>query len=212
VRGGVDLASLCFYFTVGTMRGGKAGGAELVPGGADRPVTNDNFLEYQYRLAQFKLTSETRREAVAFLRGFHDLVPVDWIKMFDARELQMVIGGETRALDLDNLQQWTAYHGGYHPSQPIMAWFWEVLGELSPDQQGDFLRFVTGSPRQPLLGFEYMVPRFAIQKVPLDAGGHKLPSAATCMSLLKLPDYSSKAVLRAKLLYAISANAGFELS
>jgi len=211
-RDGVDLETLCLFFTVGTSAGGRAGEAELVPGGRDRPVTNDNFLEYQYRLAHFKLTSETHREASAFLRGFHDLVPVDWIKMFDARELQMVIGGETRALDLANLMQWTAYHGGYHPSQPTMHWLWEVLAELTPEQQGDFLRFVTGSPRQPLLGFEYMNPRFAIQKVPLDPGGHKLPSAATCMALLKLPDYPSKDVLRAKLIYAISANAGFELS
>ena len=43
-------------------------------------------------------------------------------------------------------------------------------------------------------------------------GPSRLPSAATCMNLLKLPDYPTYEILREKLLYAISANAGFEMS
>ncbi|RHY21711.1 hypothetical protein DYB25_006407 [Aphanomyces astaci] len=35
---------------------------------------------------------------------------------------------------------------------------------------------------------------------------------ATCMNLLKLPTYSTKQIMRAKLVYAIQAKAGFELS
>jgi ubiquitin-protein ligase E3 C len=78
--------------------------------------------------------------------------------------------------------------------------------------QSDFLKFVTSSSRQPLLGFEFLNPPFCIQKVPLDAAGQKLPSAGTCMSLLKLPEYRDKETMRLKILYAISSNAGFELS
>ena len=37
-------------------------------------------------------------------------------------------------------------------------------------------------------------------------------AAATCMNLLKLPEYSNPLVLREKLVYAIEAQAGFELS
>ena len=40
----------------------------------------------------------------------------------------------------------------------------------------------------------------------------RLPTASTCFNLLKLPFYSSKAVLRDKLVQAIGAGAGFELS
>jgi ubiquitin-protein ligase E3 C len=93
-----------------------------------------------------------------------------------------------------------------------MLWFWSIIEEFSSEQQADFLRFVTSCPRQPLLGFQFLNPPICIQKVPLDDGGHKLPTAATCMSLLKLPDYHDRATMKAKLLYAISANAGFELS
>jgi ubiquitin-protein ligase E3 C len=45
-----------------------------------------------------------------------------------------------------------------------------------------------------------------------DPASVRLPSAATCMNLLKLPRYSNPQQLRDKLLYAISSNSGFELS
>ena len=53
-------------------------------------------------------------------------------------------------------------------------------------------------------------PQFAIQNV-----GHeeaRLPTASTCMNLLKLPNFKDKQTLRTKLLYAIESDAGFELS
>nr|GME13099.1 E3 ubiquitin-protein ligase UPL7 [Ipomoea batatas] len=40
----------------------------------------------------------------------------------------------------------------------------------------------------------------------------RLPSASTCYNTLKLPTYIRSSTLRAKLLYAINSNAGFELS
>ena len=40
----------------------------------------------------------------------------------------------------------------------------------------------------------------------------RLPTSATCMNLLKLPPYDSRETLRDKLIYAIEAGCGFELS
>lgn len=40
----------------------------------------------------------------------------------------------------------------------------------------------------------------------------RLPTAATCFNTLKLPAYNKKSTLREKLLYSITAGAGFELS
>jgi len=40
----------------------------------------------------------------------------------------------------------------------------------------------------------------------------RLPTSSTCFNLLKLPPFSSKAVLKEKLRYAIMSNTGFELS
>ena len=73
-----------------------------------------------------------------------------------------------------------------------------------------------------MLGFGQLNPSFAIQKVPLYESGDdvadgdhrtaRLPTASTCMNLLKLPQYTSPEELKSKLLYAIMSNSGFELT
>ena len=40
----------------------------------------------------------------------------------------------------------------------------------------------------------------------------RLPTASTCMNLLKLPEFKDEELLRSKLLYAVESGAGFELS
>ena len=40
----------------------------------------------------------------------------------------------------------------------------------------------------------------------------RLPSASTCMNILKLPQYETKEILKARLIYAVESEAGFELS
>ena len=40
----------------------------------------------------------------------------------------------------------------------------------------------------------------------------QLPSASTCFNVLKLPTYSSKSVLKQKLLMSITSGTGFEMS
>jgi ubiquitin-protein ligase E3 C len=54
------------------------------------------------------------------------------------------------------------------------------------------------------------VPKFAIR----DAGrdNERLPTASTCVNLLKLPMYTDERILKAKLLQAINSGAGFDLS
>lgn len=54
------------------------------------------------------------------------------------------------------------------------------------------------------------MPKFAIR----DAGrdNERLPTASTCVNLLKLPMYTDERILRAKLLQAINSGAGFDLS
>jgi len=71
------------------------------------------------------------------------------------------------------------------------------------------LKFVTSCSRPPLLGFKDLNPKFGIQ----NAGQtDRLPTASTCMNLLKLPEFNEIDLMREKLLYVINAQAGFELS
>ena len=191
----------------------------LIPNGSSIPVTNENVMMYIHRLANFKLNTEINRACKSFLRGFRDLIPVNWIRMFNPRELQLLIGGEDRVIDIANMKANVGYAGGFAESQPYIEEFWRIIGNMSSEQQQKFLKFVTSCPRSPLLGFEALNPRFGILKIPTHDQGddpnfvsEKLPSAATCMNLLKLPQYSSIEKLKEKLLYAIESNSGFELS
>lgn len=57
-----------------------------------------------------------------------------------------------------------------------------------------------------------MEPKIAIHNYSQDAYDiEKLPTASTCANLFKLPNYKNKELLKKKLLYAINANAGFDL-
>lgn len=82
------------------------------------------------------------------------------------------------------------------------------------------LRFVTACSRPPLLGFAALFPPFCVHRsaVPgVDAPDGsadlaRLPTAATCVNMLKLPPYGSADALATKLLVAVSAGSGFDLS
>ena len=69
--------------------------------------------------------------------------------------------------------------------------------------------FVTACSRPPLLGFRELHPPFAIHPVPEQ---DRLPSASTCMNVLKLPKFADLKTMKDKLLLAIKSCSGFELS
>jgi len=194
----------------------KMRSVELCPGGSSMQVNQNNCLSYIHLVSHHRLNVEGAQETKAFLRGFQDIIPAPWVRLFSADELQKLFSGDSSVsgIDVVGLKETMVYSGGYHISQPIIGWFWEVLSEMSPDLQRKFLRFMTSCSRQPLLGFKALVPVPCIQQVALsdENGAVKLPSSATCMHLLKLPKYLSKVVLKDKLYYAIESGTGFELS
>ena len=201
---------------------------ELMPGGSTIPVTKLNVIRYIHLVSHVKMNVRGSRQTSAFLRGFRDIIPTQWVRLFSAYELQKLISGDdaVKGIDVGAMMRTTRYAGGLHPSQPIVRWLWEVVGEMTPCQQRQFLRFMTSCSRQPLLGFESMDPPPCIQQTRLREddygndiaegadlmGNVRLPTSSTCMNLLKLPKYTSKEQLREKLLYAIESATGFELS
>mmetsp|Transcript_5537 Transcript_5537/g.11533 ORF Transcript_5537/g.11533 Transcript_5537/m.11533 type:complete len:615 (-) Transcript_5537:425-2269(-) len=195
---------------------GQERSVELCPGGSSVQVTKDNCIHYVHLIAHHRLNAEGSLETQAFLKGFQDIIPAAWVRLFSAVELQKLLSGDSSVLGIDvkGLREVMVYSAGYHISQPIIGWFWEVLSEMNPSQQQKFLRFMTSCSRQPLLGFRALVPCPCIQQVPLtdENGVVKLPSSGTCMNLLKLPKYLSKEIMREKLIYAIENGTGFELS
>lgn len=183
---------------------------ELIPNGSKVKVTKQNVLQYVWKLAQYKLVSIAKPAGYKFLEGLGSIIPQHWFGMFNTIDFQMLLSGGHKPVDIEDLRTNTEY-GGYTENDLTIKYFWEVLEEFSDKERRDFLRFVTSVPQAPLKGFAALEPKFGIRnggKYELD----RLPTASTCVNLLKLPDYGDKTVLKQKLLYAINSGARFDLS
>ena len=76
-----------------------------------------------------------------------------------------------------------------------MCWFWELLPELSEEQQRLLLRFSTGSGRVPPGGFRALEPRFTLEVSGAGSREH-LPHAHTCVNKLVLHRWESSVYVR----------------
>eukprot|EP01038_Epipyxis_sp_PR26KG_P007199 gene7199-9826_t len=210
-----DISSLELYFETTRSVFGEIITEEIIPNGSNIKVDHSNITLYIHTLANHLQNKVIVEQCRALLAGFRTMIPIEWIRMFNTKELQLLISGDKRPIDLQDLQDNVHYGSGYHPSQPYIQAFWQVVAEMSLEDQQNLLKFVTSCPRQPLLGFKQLNPSFSIQQVSAyeySGSTPRLPSAATCMNLLKLPLYNDIEMLKEKLLYAIRSNSGFDLS
>jgi ubiquitin-protein ligase E3 C len=188
---------------------------ELKPGGSNISVTNENRVLYVSYVARHRLQVQPFRQTQAFLKGLGEIIKPSWLSMFNQSELQTLIGGDSSEIDVADLRENTLYGGVYQIGDdglehPTVRLFWRVMKEMDDSDRRKVLKYVTSTPRAPLLGFSQLNPRFSIR----DAGSdeERLPSTSTCVNLLKLPRYSTAKILRQKLLYAVNSGAGFDLS
>ena len=188
---------------------------ELIPNGANTAVSAENRLIYINRMAHYRLQGQSKLQTDAFLKGLSSIIQPSWLSMFNQSELQTLVGGASAEIDIPDLRRNTQYGGTYvigtdgleHPSVQL---FWTVMQSLPDVERRKVLKFVTSTPRGPLLGFQMLNPRFSIR----DSGSdeNRYPTTSTCVNLLKLPMYKSERVLREKLLAAVNSGAGFDLS
>uniref|UniRef100_A0A183AS95 HECT-type E3 ubiquitin transferase n=1 Tax=Echinostoma caproni TaxID=27848 RepID=A0A183AS95_9TREM len=120
-----------------------------------------------------------------------------------------LISGADTVIDVDDLQKHTVYPRDTTDYSETLEHFWAVLRTLSEQDKRLFLRFVTACSRPPMFGFRDLQPPFSIQ---ITDEVDRLPTASTCMNLLRLPNFRDPDLLRERLLYALHANAGFEYS
>ncbi|KAL4810797.1 hypothetical protein BDV18DRAFT_2432 [Aspergillus unguis] len=188
---------------------------DLKSNGSDTAVTNQNRLVYISYIARYRLQIQPAMQTNAFLQGLGQIIQPSWLSMFNQSELQTLVSGESGDIDVQDLRRNTLYGGVYtigddREEHPTIKLFWKVMEEMSSEERGMVIRFVTSTPRAPLLGFSHLNPRFSIRDSSEDQ--QRLPSTSTCVNLLKLPRYQTASALREKLLYAVSSGAGFDLS
>ncbi|KAK9047491.1 hypothetical protein V6N11_053333 [Hibiscus sabdariffa] len=184
---------------------------ELIPGGRNIKVTEENKHRYVDLVVEHRLTTAIRPQINAFLEGFSELIPRELISVFNDKELELLISG-LPDIDLDDMRANTEY-SGYSAASPAIQWFWEVVQGFSKEDKARLLQFVTGTSKVPLEGFSALQGISGSQKFQIHkayGSTDHLPSAHTCFNQLDLPEYLSKEHLEEKLLLAIhEANEGF---
>ncbi|KAM9308508.1 ubiquitin-protein ligase E3C [Gastrophryne carolinensis] len=205
-----DVEELGLNFTVVNNDLGEAQVVELKLGGKDIPVTSANRIAYIHLVADYRLNKQIRQHCLAFRQGLANVVNLEWLRMFDQQEIQVLISGAQVPICLDDLKSFTNYSGGYSADHPVIKIFWRVVENFTDEEKRKLLKFVTSCSRPPLLGFKELYPAFCIHNGGSDL--ERLPTASTCMNLLKLPEFYDENLMRSKLLYAIECAAGFELS
>jgi len=207
---------LCLDFT---LPGNSS--VELIPGGADIPVTKNNVADYIDNVVRIVLHEGVYRQVQCIKRGFSETFPVQKLRVFDPEEINCLICGQSQQRDgmLNNKRStnttttaWSRNEllsvinpdHGYTIGSQTVQFLIDILLEFDLRQKRHFLQFLTGSPRLPVNGIRGLGSITVVRKV-VDDDRHDLylPSVMTCVTYLKLPDYSSKNIMREKLMLAM---------
>uniref|UniRef100_A0A671Z352 E3 ubiquitin-protein ligase n=1 Tax=Sparus aurata TaxID=8175 RepID=A0A671Z352_SPAAU len=205
----IEECGLEMYFSVDMEILGKITSHDLKPDGTNVLVTEENKEEYIGLMAEWRFSRGVEGQTKAFLDGFNEVVPLQWLQYFDEKELEVMLCG-MQEVDLQDWQRNTVYRHYTRNSKQII-WFWQLVKEVDNEVRLRLMQFVTGTCRLPLGGFAELMgsngpQKFCIEKVGKDTW---LPRSHTCFNRLDLPPYKSFEQLKEKLLFAIEETEGF---
>ncbi|KAJ8672670.1 hypothetical protein QAD02_003930 [Eretmocerus hayati] len=205
----IDECGLELYYSVDFEILGQVIHHELKEGGDKIKVVEENKEEYMRLMTEWRMTRGIEEQTKAFLEGFNSVVPLEWLKYFDERELELMLCG-MQEIDVDDWQRNTIYRHYTRNSKQVL-WFWQFVRAADNEKRARLLQFVTGTCRVPVGGFAELMgsngpQRFCIEKVGKDTW---LPRSHTCFNRLDLPPYKSYDQMVEKLNYAIEETEGF---
>lgn len=192
-----DFTQLLTEFTFTTK---NSAGREiaLVPSGKETFVTIDRAQKYADMIEALRLSENL--EAYRMIReGLGAIVPLNLLFVMSWNQIETLICGSPE-VDVERLKGNTEYEG-YTQEDPVIVHFWEVMTEMTAEQRSAFLRFAWGRARLPAAGD---FRKFKITKYSCDNSDLYLPLSHTCFFTIDLPPYSTKEVLKNKLLYAVT--------
>ncbi|XP_055837603.1 E3 ubiquitin-protein ligase Su(dx) [Episyrphus balteatus] len=205
----IDECGLELWFSVDFEVLGQIIHHELKENGEKEKVSEENKEEYITLMTEWRMTRGIEQQTKTFLEGFNEVVPLEWLKYFDERELELILCG-MQDVDVDDWQRNTIYRH-YNRSSKQVVWFWQFVRDTDNEKRARLLQFVTGTCRVPVGGFAELMgsngpQRFCIEKVGKETW---LPRSHTCFNRLDLPPYKSYDQLVEKLTFAIEETEGF---
>ncbi|KAA3679062.1 E3 ubiquitin-protein ligase TRIP12 [Paragonimus westermani] len=206
---------------------------ELLKNGSHIMVTGSNLGDYIRLVAHWLVIEGASRQMEAVVEGFDSVLPNVRSRLaliFQPDEMEGLFCGRSSShfealwsgsavrshiiqeessvdegWDVQNLTEACRCDHGYTPQSRTIRNLFEVMSGFTEEERRLFVQFVTGSPRLPVGGFRALKPplKIVMKRESGENADNHLPSVMTCQNYLKLPDYSSKELLAAKLMYAI---------
>ena len=205
----IEESQLELYFTIDEECMGLLTTQELIPNGKSIKVVEENKHEYIEAYCKWKVYQRVRVQFEAIRRGLYEIIPYEFLTIFDEKEMELLLGG-LKEIDISDWKKYTEYKK-YKASDNQIKWFWRIVEEYDAEKRIRLLQFVTGTSRLPIQGFRELhgsdgLRKFTIEKT---GGVDALPKSHTCFNRLDLPPYYSYEQLYAKLTYAIEETVGF---
>ncbi|XP_063230682.1 E3 ubiquitin-protein ligase UBR5 isoform X3 [Bacillus rossius redtenbacheri] len=204
------FSALDLYFSLDLSVEEGGGSVELLPGGRDLEVTANNVYDYVRKYAEYRMIKSQEKVLEAVRTGVFDVLPPGALDGLTAEDLRLLLNG-VGDINVAVLISYTSFNDESGESSERLLkfkrWLWSIVEKMTHVERQDLVYFWTGSPALPASedGFQPM-PSVTIRP----ADDSHLPTANTCISRLYIPLYSSRAVLRHKLLLAIKTkNFGF---
>ncbi|KAH9924830.1 hypothetical protein B0H21DRAFT_781413 [Amylocystis lapponica] len=207
---GVNIEDLALDFTI------PGYDIELKPDGRDIAVTSDNVDEYIREVLDALIGKGAQQQAKAFREGFSKVFPISDLQAFTADELVILFGNADEDWSIETLSEALKADHGFNVESRAIRDLLDVMSDYDAPSRRSYLQFITGSPKLPIGGFRGLNPPLTVVRKPHEApltADDYLPSVMTCVNYLKLPEYSSKAVMKEKLQIAMQEGVGsFHLS
>lgn len=181
---------------------------DLKPNGSKIRVKFEDRIDYVQRVLEVRV-NESKIQIDAIRRGLNKLVPQGFLNVISANDLEMWVCGRSK-VDVDLLQRHTRYSAGLNEEAPRVKFLWQTLKELGETEKLRFVKFCWGQERLPANDeeFDRTQTRFMIKPATYSVNNPDtaLPKADTCFFNLELPNYSTKEILKERLLLAINTD------
>ncbi|CAL1532111.1 unnamed protein product [Lymnaea stagnalis] len=180
---------------------------ELLPDGAEVEVSAQNVHNYVRKYAEHRMVVVAEKALRNLRLGVFDVIPSNSLDGLTAEDLRLLLNG-VGDINVQTLISYTSFNDDSRENservQRFKRWFWAVAEKMNNYERQDLVYFWTSSPALPASeeGFQPM-PSITIRP----ADDDHLPTANTCISRLYIPLYSTKALLKTKLLLAIKTKA-----
>lgn len=198
-----NVSGLCLHFNLPGYPE-----TELIENGGAVEVSDSNLEQYIALLVDTTVCVTGQVEA--FVKGFSTVFPYNSLLIFSPQELVLMLGSETEDWSFDTIFSCVKADHGYNMESRVVMELITLMSEFSSMERRQFLQFITGAAKLPVGGFKGLSPELTVVRKSEEddlTPDDYLPSVMTCANYLKLPEYSSKEVMRQRISQAMQEGA-----